>query len=188
MPGFTLKIQIGPETHRRWIDTDDGEPLGLGRIVSELDAMRDAGFVADGYIVKYLDDTGDECLLEPESWRDFMASAVDERGRLKLAMKLEQHRAPKVGAAAIEQPAAPPPTAPAAPHPWPPQSAGSASAAYDPWDPQLVGDGVIAGAYSGLKVWRCGSCACGVSGRWTETKCCLPADRVIALGRTMAHA
>ena len=50
MPGYTLKIQAGQETHRRWVDTAENEPLTFDVVVAECNAMRDAGYVADGYV------------------------------------------------------------------------------------------------------------------------------------------
>ena len=114
MPGFTLKIQVGQETHRRWVDTAENEPLTFDAVVAECNAMRDAGYVADGHIMKYRDVNGDEIRLEPGSWRDFMATVVGERGRAKLTLKLDEAR---------------PPAAQAAPHQGQQQRAGAAPAA-----------------------------------------------------------
>ncbi len=148
MPAFILKIQVGVETHRRWIDTDDGVPLSIDLVEKECEAMRGAGYISGDYVAQYRDVSGDQCVLGAESWQDFMATAAQETsGRLKLTVRLVERRPRTAGGAAPAQPAAPAPAGPApAAHLPAPQSANPAPAAhlsappppYPFWGPQLV--------------------------------------------------
>ncbi len=139
MPAYTLKIEVEGQTHRRWVDTDDGVFLTFDLVEKEWDAMRTAGFIGNGeYLPKYKDDGGSECTLTPESFLDFMTTGVESnKGRLLLVMKLVERRPTAACAAATPSPAAPGLPRPAASSAYQtgPQPAASASAAFMPPPP-----------------------------------------------------